>query len=666
MNNRLKYRKAALRIGVVIVLQFLLQGSPAQTAADKMPVLISGQAIKGRSPGNFALPSLTGYIMGTAVLQKDRPPALFIQSDKRNPGTFLYYFERFTGQGNPVYSEGIKLELPFEETGDNRGLIFQDKNNAIWGIWQLGKNLLVSAFDPVRLRFGTKKSVPVKGLPAGYSGSGIGQLPGGRQVMLFGVSEKKPAGEADMKFDSAYYTPEGFWPVTLQQSGVYGALFDDLANAAVVNAVPLIGLNETYFGFSSITFVTDAEQDTYGIAGTRMGNLYAYKVNEGPFSVDKKYVVDKAHNLIRSPSINAYAGYVKYNNVSGGLLVSGEGSIVYYKNSFKKDGKGNLIFERPVAVKQKDPDLYGGSLVVPSLADWDGDGMLDIISGNSVGNILFFRNTGTNKVPVYLPPVALTAGGEAIHIQPGYREDIQGPGEARWGYTCPTVVDWNNDGLPDLLTGDSRGKFMVYMNRGSKTKPQLEPEQPVYMKGMNLFGGWRVKPGVGKLGNRMAYIILDTDNEFHLYWQVDEYNVEDGGKLKLNDGRFIKANRRPGGQVGRAKIHLVDWDLDGVTDMLVGTGRAQAVPDPVNGLPYNRAKKNEGGAVLFMKNTGTNEHPVFALPKMMKYKGNDLLFGAHDCCPATGYLGGSGSLNLLVGIEKGVYMFYDRKDLSWD
>lgn len=92
--------------------------------------------------------------------------------------------------------------------------------------------------------------------------------------------------------------------------------------------------------------------------------------------------------------------------------------------------------------------MYAGSLVTPTLVDWDGDGKLDIVCGNSAGHILFFRNAGTNRNPSFRSGTYLKAGNEIIHIQPGYGEDIQGPGESRWGYVGANVFDWNNDGSP--------------------------------------------------------------------------------------------------------------------------------------------------------------------------------------------------------------------------
>ena len=37
----------------------------------------------------------------------------------------------------------------------------------------------------------------------------------------------------------------------------------------------------------------------------------------------------------------------------------------------------------------------------------------------------------------------------------------------------PQVADWNNDGLPDLLVGDSSGRIALFLNRGNLTNPSL-------------------------------------------------------------------------------------------------------------------------------------------------------------------------------------------------
>ena len=161
----------------------------------------------------------------------------------------------------------------------------------------------------------------------------------------------------------------------------------------------------------------------------------------------------------------------------------------------------------------------------------------------------------------------------------------------------------------------------------------------------------------------MAYICLDTDDEFHLYWQIDRYNLRDGAKLKLKDGTNIKANFLNAGATGRAKIEIVDWDEDGVKDLLVGTPRHGSIPEPDEGLPYHT--QNNGSAIIFLKNSGTESHPIFEYPVMLKYNGKKINLGQHSCAPATGFIGSGNTLNLIVGDETGRYIFFDRKDLDW-
>lgn len=652
--------KFRLVFSVIACLLALL--TKAQTS-----LLISGEPIKNGAPtgiGNFALPSISGLVIGTALANNDEFPDLFMQSDSWAPGTYVHYFKKLTENGEPIFSQGIKLKLPFEDKGESKGTIIQIPNKEIYGFWRFGGKLLKSAvFNQNNNAFEGLRDIKINGLPWGLSTFGVIRTLQGKYLFLFTIP-KEIKQTVTIGTDSAYYTPEGFWPNELGEVGIYGAVADDLKNLNRLDAQPLTELNQTYFGISGYTSY-EANGEQYLICGTRFGNIHAYKVDKEKL-YPANYVVDKNHILQRSPSVNGYVTYFKGPAKVEGMLLSGEGSIVFYRNSKQKDKSGNLIFSDVLAVKQENPLLYGGSLVVPSLADWDGDGLIDMISGNSAGKILFFKNRGTNQKPAYQDPIALKAGGIEIHIQPGYREDIQGPQEARWGYVCPVVYDWNGDGLPDVLTGDSRGKFMVYLNVGSKTKPELAVEKPLFIKGLNVHGGWRSTPGVANLAGKDAYVILDRDNQFHLYYKIDAYNLSDGGKLKLTDGSYINAHRRKGGQVGRAKIHLVDWDGDGVKDMLVGTGRGASIPNPTTGLPYNRKKKGEGATVLFMRNAGTDAAPVFEFPKMMKYKGKDILLGAHECAPTTAYIGGDGkTLNLVVGTEYGTFIYYDRKDLSW-
>jgi hypothetical protein len=78
-------------------------------------------------------------------------------------------------------------------------------------------------------------------------------------------------------------------------------------------------------------------------------------------------------------------------------------------------------------------------------SDWDGDGDLDLLV-NSV-NVNLMENVGTVDGMTTL-------------------ED-RGPLHERTlaGHTtCPTLVDWDEDGIPDLLTGAEDGRFYYLRN----------------------------------------------------------------------------------------------------------------------------------------------------------------------------------------------------------
>lgn len=645
------------------LLLFLLQQSYAQYK----PLLKSGEPIKNGNPsgyGHLSLPFYNGHNMGFAAVHSKIPQDLFLQgTDGHGRGTYLYFYKGLSPEGIPIFSEPLKLTLPFEDKGKNRGLIVQDKNGKIYGVWAFGQTLRYAEFNKTTYSFSELKSISIKGQPRGYSNYGIVPLKNGGFQFLFSVGE---AGIFSNGLDypkKITYTAEGFWPYELRKMGIYGGIVSSL-ETSLVEIKALTELNQALFtidGFVKCNVGTDS----YVLSGTRLGNILVYKFdeNKGTFA-KRKYAVNHEGIMLRNPGVHSSPAYFYDSEENQGLITAGEGGLYYYKNNRKTDENGNLIMDEPKHVLQQNPNLYGGSLVIPSVADWDGDGKLDIIAGNSMGFLFFYKNTGTNQQPIYGDPEPLKADGKIIHVQPGYREDIQGPGEGRWGYTSPNVIDWDGDGLLDILTGDSRGKFMVYLNIGTKTNPKLDREHTLYLDGMDMYGTWRTRPGAAKIGKRMAYITMDKDDEFHLYWQLDRYNLEDGGKLKIGDMN-IRGNKFGGGTVGRGKVEIVDWDGDGVLDLLIGTYGKQSVPDTVSGLPLNM-KPKRGSTVLFMKNKGTDEQPNYEYPKVLKFKGQNISLGGHEIGVSVSKIGeGIDPMNLIVGIETGIFMFYDRKDLSW-
>jgi len=118
-------------------------------------------------------------------------------------------------------------------------------------------------------------------------------------------------------------------------------------------------------------------------------------------------------------------------------------------------------FEKPVYFEQKAKDVKFGALATPYGVDWDGDGDDDIICGNTAGYIGFFENLGGGANPKWDRVKLLQAEGRTIRIQAGPNGSIQGPAEAKWGYTTLTVADWDHDGLLDIVANGERSSGTV-------------------------------------------------------------------------------------------------------------------------------------------------------------------------------------------------------------
>jgi WD40 repeat protein len=112
-------------------------------------------------------------------------------------------------------------------------------------------------------------------------------------------------------------------------------------------------------------------------------------------------------------------------------------------------------------------DITVESYSVPSLADFDGDGLIDLVVGEAtgltnLGKVRFYRNIGT-AAPVY---------GGFVFAQTG-SGDLTVP-----RYSClgifPRMVDWDLDGDLDLLAGIGDGTVKIFLNIGTKTNPMFD------------------------------------------------------------------------------------------------------------------------------------------------------------------------------------------------
>jgi hypothetical protein len=315
---------------------------------------------------------------------------------------------------------------------------------------------------------------------------------------------------------------------------------------------------------------------------------------------------------------------------------------------------GMPLFLPPRYFRQQAEDVKFGALATPVGFDWNGNGLDDILAGNTAGQIAFIENLGGNPVK-WAAPKLLEAGGETIRIMAGSNGSIQGPAEAKWGYTTLTVADWNNNGLPDLLVNSIWGKVIWYENTGTRTSPELAPAQPVMVsweghvprpawnwwdpEGNSLVTQWRTTPVAADwTGNGLTDLIMLDHEGFLALFRREKRNGElillPGERAFRLDGEEhpLRLNERTAGGSGRRKIAIIDFDGDGRPDLLV----------------------NSQNATFFRNEGEINGITVFSDQGLL----DDYRLAGHTTSPTTIDLAGDGIPELLIGAEDG--FFYHR------
>lgn len=276
-------------------------------------------------------------------------------------------------------------------------------------------------------------------------------------------------------------------------------------------------------------------------------------------------------------------------------LVCGDedGRVAFIENTGRLAPDGSPVFEKPRYFQQEADTLKCGALATPVGFDWDGDGDMDLISGNTAGYIEFFENLSGKGVrfPKWNAPVRLEAGGKTFRVQAGKRS-IQGPAEAKWGYTTLNIADWDGDGLPDIVFNSIVGEVQWLRNVGTRTRPELaaarlvevewEESQPelkwgwLKPRGKGILTQWRTTPVIHDFNGdgRQDLAMLDTEG-YLTFFERGKKGLKPPRRAFVNEeGQPLRLNAGTAGKSGRRKLCVTDWDGDGRFDFLLNSANA--------------------------------------------------------------------------------------------
>ncbi len=134
-----------------------------------------------------------------------------------------------------------------------------------------------------------------------------------------------------------------------------------------------------------------------------------------------------------------------------------EGDVFFAPNL---GGESVPAFGKAQRITADGAEIRVGGDAGPLVVDWDGDGRADLLTGDGMGAVWYYRNTGRDDkgLPILAKGVEIIPGFTREEQMAAYQDgeaDPEGLRIKRPGFrTKVHAADWNGDGRLDLLVGD--------------------------------------------------------------------------------------------------------------------------------------------------------------------------------------------------------------------
>ncbi|MEX1041089.1 MAG: VCBS repeat-containing protein [Pirellulaceae bacterium] len=175
-------------------------------------------------------------------------------------------------------------------------------------------------------------------------------------------------------------------------------------------------------------------------------------------------------------------------------------------------------------------DKWGYTVL--DVADWNHNGLPDLIVNSIWGQVVWYENIGTREQPKLAAAQPIEVAWEGTPTKPEWNWWAPKPGTlaTQWR-TSPCVLDWDGDGLHDLIMLDHEGYLGWYQRKKVGDQLTLLPPQ-------RIFRG-------GEFDSRQTALGEASD--------------------------LLRLNRNRAGQSGRRKLTFFDVDGDGLRDLVVNS-----------------------------------------------------------------------------------------------
>jgi hypothetical protein len=165
------------------------------------------------------------------------------------------------------------------------------------------------------------------------------------------------------------------------------------------------------------------------------------------------------------------------------IISSTQGRRLYWMKGKMTDNE--LRFSQPKTFRIMGMELLHPHRCKPGIIDWNGDGKLDIVALNPVSNLVIYLGNQDATLSYTDMVYPLTTRNEPLNGDPRYIEPLIHTTIS--GRTGIALFDWDHDGHMDIITHKHRGPVLYYRNSG-EAEAVFEPARVMFDFDSHLAG----------------------------------------------------------------------------------------------------------------------------------------------------------------------------------